>query len=162
MATSGKATKRKKRTSTRRRTTSTRRTKSEAAVERGPGKFTAEKKAEFLAAYEAGLTVREAAAKVGVSSVCVFNHVRSNEEFARQYHTAMEVNTDALEDGLHTLARNGNVAAIFGTLKARRPERWRDRMDLSNQDGSLLKPLAEAIKRAHGIGTETDGGARPA
>lgn len=133
-----------------------------AAVERGPGKFTAEKKAEFLEAYETGLTVREAAAKVGVSCVCVFNHVRSNEEFAKQYHTAMEVNTDALEDGLHTLARNGNVAAIFGTLKARRPERWRDRVDLSNQDGSLLKPLAEAIKRAHGIVTATEGGTRPA
>lgn len=73
----------------------------------------------------------------------------------------METNTDVLEDGLHTLARQGNIAAIFGTLKARRPERWRERVDLSNHDGSLLKPLAEAIRRANGITSTTESSDTP-
>lgn len=125
----------------------------EAAKERG--KFTAEKRRLFLEYYQTGMTVRQAAQKIGVSNVAVFNHVRKNEEFRREYEAAMEANTDVLEDGLHHLARAGNIAAIFGTLKARRPERWRDRVDLSNKDGSLLKPLADAIRRAHGIGGGT-------
>jgi hypothetical protein len=117
-----------------------------------PGTFTPEKRAAFLEHYRTGVTVRAAAAFVGVSHVTVFNHIRKDELFAEQYRSAMETNTDTLEDDLHTLACNGNVAALFGTLKARRPERWRERVDVSNQDGTLLKPLAEAIRRAHGIG----------
>lgn len=125
----------------------TRAKRSEAPKERG--KFTAEKRRAFLDLYQTGVTVAQAAKKVGVSHVAVFNHVRKNEEFRREYEAAMEANTDVLEDSLHHLARAGNIAAIFGTLKARRPERWKDRMDLSNKDGSILKPLAEAIRRAH-------------
>lgn len=112
-------------------------------------RFTPEKRQRFLEIYRTGTTVAAAARKVGISSVTVFNYIRSDEAFGLAYRAALETNTDALEDGLHTLARNGNIAAIFGTLKARRPERWRDRVDVSNQDGSLLKPLAEAIRRAH-------------
>ena len=115
------------------------------------GHFTAEKRAIFLAEYATGCTVAMAAKVVGVSVVTVFNHVRSDAAFKAAYNKVMESNTDILEDGLHHLARNGNIAAIFGTLKARRPERWRDRVDVSNQDGSILKPLAEAIKKAHGV-----------
>ncbi len=117
-------------------------------------RFTPAKRAQFLEFYAAGGTVASCARRVGVSAVCVFNHVRRDESFAAEYHTAMETNTDVLEDGLHTLARQGNIAAIFGTLKARRPERWRDRVDVSNQDGSLLKPLAEAIRRVNGVNPE--------
>lgn len=112
-----------------------------------PGTFSPVKRRQFLDLYATGLTVREAARKVGVSTVTVFKHVNKDAEFKAEYRAAMETNTDVLEDDLHTMARNGNVAALFGTLKARRPERWRERMDLSNSDGSLLKPLAEAIRK---------------
>lgn len=121
-----------------------------AGASRAPGTFTPEKRSQFLEHYQTGLTVLQAAKKVGTTAVTVFNYVRKDDAFAKQYRRAMEANTDVLEDGLHHLARNGNIAAIFGTLKARRPERWRDRVDISNKDGSLLRPLAEAIKRAHG------------
>ena len=135
--------------------------KEEHALGSVSGTFNAEKREMFLMYYRTGITVREAALKVGVSVVTVFNHVRTNPEFKEDYQLAMESNTDVLEDLLHQLARNGNVAALFGTLKARRPERWRDRVDVSNQDGSLLKPLAEAVRRAHGIGVEKAGTSRP-
>lgn len=118
----------------------------------GALRFTAEKKKEFLEHYSTGMTVAEASALVGVSYVTVFTHADEDEEFGRAYRRVMERNTDALEDLLMLMARKGNVAALFGTLKARRPERWRERMDISNADGSLLKPLADAIKRVNGVG----------
>lgn len=121
-------------------------------------RFSLQKRTAFLEHYASGLTVEQAAAEVGVSAVTVFNHLRKNPKFRRKYERAMEVNTDLLEDGLHHLARKGNIAAIFGTLKARRPERWKDRVDLSNKDGSILKPLADAIRRAHTGHGSTEGG----
>lgn len=91
-----------------------------------PGTFTTLKKDQFLTLYSRGGSVRAVAKAVGVSTVTVFNHARNDPEFRDKYHQAMESNTDALEDVLHEMALQGNVAAVFGILKARRPERWRD------------------------------------
>lgn len=88
--------------------------------------FTLEKRLEFLHYYRTGMSVRAAAAHVGTTGVTVFNTVRKDEEFAKQYHAAREVNTDGVEDYLHTQAGRGNVTAIFGILKARRPSVWRE------------------------------------
>lgn len=103
------------------------------------GKFTDEKRAEVLELYQTGVTLRQACEAVGISSVAFFNHVRKDPEFAKQYAAAQEANTDALEDRLHGMALAGNVAALFGTLKSRRPHKWRDRsqVDLTNSDGSF-------------------------
>lgn len=114
-----------------------------------PGTFTAEKREKFLEEYAKGLTVAQAARKVGVSDITVFNHINKNPDFKRRYQAAMETNTDVLEDSLHSIARGGNLTAIFGMLKARRPERWRERMDLTNSDGSIHKALAAAVRKVH-------------
>lgn len=89
------------------------------------------------------------ASEVGVSSVTVYAHVRKDEEFAERFRLAQETNTDELEDILHSLARSGNIAAIFGTLKARRPERWRDssKVDITS-GGKPLVALASALEIA--------------
>ena len=91
-----------------------------------PGTFTAEKKKQFLDLYRHGGSVRTVAHEIGVSAVTVYNAVKRDEKFAKEYSLALEANTDALEDRLYDMALLGNVAALFGTLKARRPERWRD------------------------------------
>lgn len=120
------------------------------ALPRGPGKFTAAKKEEFLNLYRLGGTVVAAANTVGVSHVTVFKHIRDEPDgFGVEFYKAMESNTDFLEDRLLQMAIAGNVAALFGTLKARRPEKWRERssVDLSNTDGSL-SALSERITNA--------------
>ncbi len=95
-----------------------------------PNTFTPEKKEEFVRLYAEGGSVRSIAAKIGVTSVTVFLHVRKDPEFAKKYFLAMETNTDILEDHLYQMATEkgvpGHIVALFGTLKARRPERWRD------------------------------------
>jgi transposase-like protein len=86
-----------------------------------------------------GNTVAMAAKKATVSATQVFWRVRTNEQFAERYAAAMEYNTDHLEEMLQQHAFNGNITALFGTLKARRPEKWRDnyRIDHTNSDGSF-------------------------
>jgi AcrR family transcriptional regulator len=94
-----------------------------------PGTFTPEKKSEFIDLYCTGLSVRECANLVGVSTVTVFNHIRSDADFAARYRQAMEINTDHLEDHLFRMATQkmpGNILAVFGVLKARRPDKWRE------------------------------------
>lgn len=114
--------------------------KSNAGRRGGTGdEFSAEKRRVFLEHYAKGGTVAMAARKTGVSSVTVFKHIRNDKVFAAAYNVAQNLNTDELEDLLRTLAMAGNVAAIFGTLKARRPEKWRDnfKVDHTNSDGSF-------------------------
>lgn len=98
-----------------------------------PATFTEEKKAAFLALYAGGGTVRQCAAAVGVSHVTVFNHARKDEDFKARFNEAMEGNTDALEDVLHDLAMCRNPVAIFGMLKARRPQKWRENVNVTGQ-----------------------------
>ncbi len=111
-----------------------------------PGVFTEELKTKFLELYARGGTVNACASEVGVSSVTVYSHVRKDEEFAERFRLAQETNTDELEDILLSLARAGNIAAIFGTLKARRPEKWRDssKVDITS-GGKPLTALASAL-----------------
>lgn len=117
-----------------------------AEIARG---FTPHKKTQFLAHYANGGTVKAAARKVGISHVTVFNHVRDDKAFAEAYARALELNTDQLEDLLHQFAERGMVAALFGTLKARRPEKWRDnfKIDHTNSDGSF-RAFAEGAREA--------------
>lgn len=86
--------------------------------------------------------MKEAAKEVGVSHVTIFNFVNKNEIFARKFQRARSKSMDALEDHLHAMAygrAKGNIVAVFGTLKARRPEIWRDKaqIDHTNSDGSF-------------------------
>ena len=116
-----------------------------------PNTFTPEKKEEFLRLYAEGGSVRSIAAKVGVTSVTVFLHVRKDEDFAKRYFLAMETNTDILEDHLYQMATEkgvpGHIVALFGTLKARRPERWRDVAKIEHS-GKVELTKAEDLEAA--------------
>jgi AcrR family transcriptional regulator len=116
---------------------------------RGPGKFTAEKRAEFLAHYATGLTVRQAARKTGVSTVTVFKHVRRDEAFAALYRETLELNLDAVEDAIHDLAVNGrNLTAMFGLLRAKRPTVWRENVNFTGSvEHSFAADFATAMSR---------------
>ena len=125
-----------------------------AATPTTPGTFTPEKKAQFLELYAGGGTVRQCAAMVGVSHVTVFNHVRKDEEFKAQFAEAVEGNTDALEDLLHDLALARNPVAIFGMLKARRPQKWRENVNLTaqvNHKHEYTLAIARVMKMEVGI-----------
>ena len=113
--------------------------------------FTPERKREFLDLYAQGKSVKACAREIGISHVTVFYHKRTDPEFAREFEVAMETNTDILEDHLYEMATEkgipGNVAAVFGMLKARRPTVWRENLKIEH-GGSIQTTTSDQLAAA--------------
>lgn len=128
-------------------------------------KFNAEAQERFLRYFAIGGTVAEAARAAGVSAVSVHREKRHNAEFAKRYANALELNTDGVEDLLRNLASGGNVTAIFGVLRARRPGTWREQkaVDVNathdvKASAELFARLVEALGKAGKAPTTSDPG----
>jgi len=106
-----------------------------------------ERRQAFLAEYATGCTIEQAAEAVGVAPVTVHARRRSDPSFAAAFAMSQEYNTDALEDRLARMA-SGNVAALFGTLKARRPGKWGDRSRVEVAHTTGADALRSARDRA--------------
>jgi hypothetical protein len=106
---------------------------------------------EFLRRYSEGGTVREHANALGVSHVAIFRLKNRDEAFEKRFLEAQETNTDLLEDHLVRMATTagapGNVTALFGALRARRPERWRENFKLEHS-GSIATTTADQLAAA--------------
>lgn len=128
----------------------------------GPGKLTPEVQAEFLRRYAEGGSVKEHAHALGISHVAIFRLRHRDPEFAEEFLTAQETNTDLLEDHLARMATTagtpGNVTALFGTLRARRPNVWRENVKVDHS-GSIattaeqLEAARERVKTARSEAT---------
>jgi hypothetical protein len=99
-------------------------------------KFDAEKRAQFLELMASGVSALTAAETVGVTYSLVRKVCQSDEEFSAAYDAAMDDSTDFLAHHLYRMATEkgvpGNVVAVFGLLKARRPEVWRENMKIEH------------------------------
>jgi len=128
----------------------------------GPGKMSAEVRAEFLRRYAEGGTVKAHAHDLGISHVAIFRLRHRDEEFEKEFLVAQETNTDLLEDHLVSMATTtgtpGNVTALFGTLRARRPSVWRENVKVDHS-GSIattaeqLEAARERVKAARAEAT---------
>jgi hypothetical protein len=113
-----------------------------AAVKKRPGPvpiLNAAKQTLFLRLVSEGQDPAEAADMVGSSIGAVISLGRRNEAFKAKFTEAKEGYYDGLEMQLGSIARKGNLTAIFGILNANRREKWapNKNIDLSNKDGSL-------------------------
>jgi len=117
-------------------------------------------RAAFLAALAEGLSAGGAAKAAGGERRCFLQLRESDAAFAAAWNEAVEAGIDALEDAVLRRARDGFERPVFYQgrqvgvqrcyadslavllLKARRPERYRDRVDLS---GGLALRHEEAL-----------------
>jgi hypothetical protein len=141
------------------------------AVARGgrprPNKLTVEKKTEFIRLLtEDGLTVVHAAEKIEISTVTLYEHRKNDAEFAAAWDQAWK-------DGCTVLEREAQRRAVLGTtepvfykgevvgavqkysdllliflMKARQPEKYREKIDLTNSDNSIANAFASAVRKA--------------
>lgn len=97
--------------------------------------------------------MKEHAHALGISHVAIFRLRHRDPEFAEEFLAAQETNTDLLEDHLARMAVTagipGNVTALFGTLRARRPNVWREnvKVDHSGSIGTTPEQLEAARER---------------
>ena len=126
-------------------------------------KFNLEAQERFLRIFGLGGTVREAATAAGVSFVTVMRERRRDPDFAKRFQDALELNTDGVEDLLRNLASQGNITAVFGVLRARRPGVWREQKAVDANlnvnlaaSGELFTQLIDALSRTKPGPTTSD------
>lgn len=130
-------------------------------------KLSVEKKLEFLSALcDDGLTVFDAANRIGVSRVTLYKHRGLDPEFAAAWDKAYDDGTTVLEAEAQRRAVQGITEAVYNKgvvvghvqkysdllliflLKARAPQRFRDNIDVTNSDGSIAAAFAAAVRKA--------------
>jgi hypothetical protein len=130
-------------------------------------KLSVEKKLEFLSAMcDDGLTVFDAANRIGVSRVTLYKHRGLDPEFAAAWDKAYDDGTTVLEAEAQRRAVQGVTEAVYNKgvvvghvqkysdllliflLKARAPQKFRDNIDVTNSDGSIAAAFAAAVRKA--------------
>ena len=97
------------------------------------GKFDKQKKLRYLELLSDGIGRIKASKDVGVHIVTVERHINKNQAFKDACSLAEMEADEEVENALFEAARSGNVAAAFGWLYNRRPERWQDRRNLRTE-----------------------------
>lgn len=116
-------------------------------------KFTNRARKRFLLVLSEQANVSAACRAVGISNRCAYDHKNDDPEFAKMWADAVEVAVDKLEqEAWHRathgvekpIVHKGEVVGIVREpsdrltellLKAHRPEKYRDRMELTGKDG---------------------------
>ncbi len=89
--------------------------------------WTKKKEQELLDQLRSGKTVAGACRACGVQTSTFYFQKQRHPEFAAAVAEAIDEGTDHIEDDLLDLGRDGNVVALLATLKARRPDKWREK-----------------------------------
>lgn len=81
-----------------------------------------------------------ACTRAGIGRRTYYEWRDADPEFAAQADEAIEDGTDILEDVLRSVAIGGNVKALLATLKARRRDKWGDKLEAqhTSKDGEPL------------------------
>jgi hypothetical protein len=88
---------------------------------------TAANKAAMISALSLGMGPGEAAEAIGIGRSTAFAWKKDDPEFSAKWDEARETAWDKLEGRMYSIGYDdGDVAAIEKTLKAYRPERWRE------------------------------------
>lgn len=112
----------------------------------------------FLDKIAGGYSVRAAAKAAGISFSRAYQLRRMSPAFAAVWDEALDMGTQLLEDTLTRQALKGNVAALAILLKARAPERYRERFDgeIRGKATSEAGPVTVEWSMDFRLGADTD------
>jgi len=119
-----------------------------------PTSLTAEKtRRVFIERLRGGYSVAAACRAAKVSREHAYTMRERDKAFAADWDSAIDEGGDTMEDRLLDIGNSplpGNVTSLIFLLKGRRPEKYRERSDMTNSDGSLAGIFAEAMHRSVG------------
>ncbi len=101
----------------------------------------------FLSTLRAGWSVARAAKAAKIGRTSAFDWRNDDEQFAADWDEAIEAGTDIIEDhGLkRAINKSDTLMALF--LKARRPEKFKDRSVVEHDITEQLAERLQAAKR---------------
>lgn len=109
-------------------------------------KLTKKKRELFCEQLARGFSVTRAATAIGVSRQAIYSLRMSDGAFSAAWDEAEERGTDMLEDQLRSMAVDDrNVTAVIFALKARRPEKYRERRDITTGGRPLWESMSVAM-----------------
>ena len=91
-------------------------------------KRTQKRENTFLEALREGLSVNAACEAAGIGRRTAYEWRAADEQFRADWETAVEEGTDSLEDIAIQRAKDSSDTLMIFLLKARRPEKYKDRL----------------------------------
>jgi hypothetical protein len=110
---------------------------------------TATNKAALLKALSIGMAPGEAAEAIGIGRSTAFTWKQNDAEFSAKWDEARETAWDRLEGRMYSLGMDGEVSALEKTLKAYRPERWREPKSEDRAPGTQNNWFLNVTMREH-------------
>lgn len=104
-------------------------------------------KAKLLDKLSTGASISASAKTAKVSRRTYYDWRENDPAFATMADEAIEMGTDSLEDSATRQAKQGNTSLMTLLLKARRPEKYKDRIinEHGGLDGAPLKIIIERV-----------------
>jgi hypothetical protein len=107
--------------------------------------LTSPERAKALAKLANGYSISAAMRAAGYTRQTYYNWRADGTGFDSLADEALEMGTDALEDDARLLAKRGNATIMAIILKARRPDKYRDRVDINIQVRKKAEQMADAL-----------------
>lgn len=110
-------------------------------------KLTPKKRETFLSALAKGLSVSTASKAVGHTRSSMYGFRERDEEFRQEWDDAVEQGTDVIEDHVLQMGvTDKNLTALIFLLNGRRPEKFKQRHDVTSNGQSLFVGFSKAMK----------------
>lgn len=118
---------------------------------------------KFLDALAKGYSQSRAADEANVSVGALKKWRKDDEDFAQDWEEAIEAGTDKLEDRARDRAMRDSDGLMIALLKARRPDKFRERSSVEHSGSVDLTSARDKLKtRLAALSTRrTEGGAAP-
>lgn len=111
--------------------------------------MTSPEKAKALAKLANGWSITAAMKAAGYTRQTYYDWREKDPVFDQLAADALEMGTDAVEDEAWRQGRNGNATLLITILKARRPDKYKDRSQ-SEHTGKDGEPLTIRVEYADG------------